>query len=161
MNNRVNDLSIENARLIFKNFSGEAGRFNREGERSFAVRFEDPQLAYSLAADGWNIKHRDGREDGDEGYHYMTVAVAFGQYPPKVILINGLSGRQTLMTEETIGSLDYCDIENVDVVIRPYTWEVNGNHGIKAYLKAMYVTLKKPDFGGKYEQEPVMPDPSI
>ena len=37
----MNKLVIDNARLIFKNFSGKGDNYNREGDRNFAVIIDD------------------------------------------------------------------------------------------------------------------------
>ena len=71
------------------------------------------------------------------------MAVAFGQYPPTVILISH-DGARTYLNEENIGILDSTDIERADLEIRPYNWEVNGKTGTKAYVKELVSTAKPP-----------------
>ena len=143
-----NNIVIENARLVFKNFSGEESKFNRKGNRNFCVIL-DPATAADLERDGWNIKYLRPREDGEEPTPYLQVSVMFGNFPPKVVMIAGRT--KTPLDEESIGTLDYAEIANVDLIIRPYNWEVNGKQGVKAYLKTMYVEIEQDVFAGKYD----------
>jgi hypothetical protein len=148
MNKRLDNIVVENARLIFKNFAGEESKFNRAGNRNFCVIL-DGDSAEDLRQMGWNVKALRPREDEDEPTYYLQVTVAFGNFPPKVVMISGKT--KTVLDEESIDTLDYAEIANVDLIIRPYHWEVNGKEGIKAYLKTMYVTIEQDVFAGKYE----------
>ena len=145
-------LNIENAHIIFRNFAGKETQFNRAGERNFCVIIDSPEQADILAKDGWNIKQLRPLEEGDRPANYIPVSVSYKVAPPKVIMINP-RGRQTVLDEDSIEILDYADIVGVDLSINPYEWEVNGKTGIKAYLKAMYVTIEEDAFEAKYAQD--------
>lgn len=149
----VKPLSLENVRIGFRNFEGREGQYNKKGERSFAVFLEDRALAEALAAEGWNVKfpkENENRTDPDEPTRdaYLQISVSFDYYPPNVFLIS--NGQPTKISEQEIAMLDWAEIENVDLVIRPYEWSVNRNSGIKAYLKAGYFSIVTDAFAAKY-----------
>jgi len=145
-------IRMENARIIWRNFSGKADKFNpKGGKRSFSVVIEDADLASQLIEDGWNVKQLKPRnEEEEENPRYsMQVKVSFDNKPPRVYLVT--RNNKVLMTEDTIDSLDYAEIQNVDLVITPYTYDVNGKSGVAAYLKTMYVTVIEDEFADKYD----------
>lgn len=146
----MNNLMVENAKIIFRNFAGKETQFNRAGNRNFCLVI-DPNTAQKLAADGWNVKVLRPREEGDEPTHYIQVTVRYDNFPPNIYMV--ANGRKTLLDEESVGTLDYADITNVDVIVSPSKWEVSGKSGIKAYAKTMYVTIEEDAFAAKYAEE--------
>lgn len=148
-----NRIVLENARILFRNFSGLEGKYNKEGDRNFGVLIPG-HLARELEKDGWNVKWLEPREEGDPENAFLRVSVAFNKGKkktgPRVILIS--SEGRTKLTDETIDLLDDVDIMTTDMIIRPYRWEVNGKTGTKAYLQSMFVTIEESPLDRKYSK---------
>lgn len=153
---KISNVTLENANIFYRNFAGAATPVNpRGGNRMFCVYIDDLDVVDAMIADGWNVKEREARDPGEPPRHYVQVSISFdGPYPPKVIMVT--RRKQTPLDAESIEALDYAEITNVDLVIRPYQWEVNGKTGVKAYLKTMYVTVEEDEFAAKYEDTPFM-----
>ena len=148
-NNRVNDnVVFENVRIIFRNFKGEEKPYNRAGHREFCVVIDEEGFAKKLSSDGWNVKVLPPRDDDEESVFYIPVTVSYGPYPPKIFLLT--RNNKVKLDEDTVGELDDADIENVDLIMRPYNWDINGKTGVKAYLKSMYVKIREDILSEKY-----------
>lgn len=151
----TNNINIEGAQLIFKNFSGEGSQYNQPGNRNFGVVLSD-NLADQLLEDGWNVKYLRPREDDPEQKEtpWLPVKVKFNKFPPIAQLIT--SGGKIKLNEDTIGQLDWTHIEDCDLIIRPYNYPaMNGREaGVSAYLKAIYVIPEENEFDMKYSEVP-------
>ena len=145
----ANTLIMKNAKIRFRNFSGRPDEFTREGDRSFALVIDDEGLANKLKEDGWNVRMRMPKNDGEDPWYYLKVKVKFGDFPPKIIEVT--SRNRVPLNEETVGILDSAELKSVDVEISPYHWEIGGRSGITAYLKTMYATIEEDPFAAKYE----------
>lgn len=143
----VMTVKIENAQLIFRNFSGKEGQYNRAGDRNFAVIL-DRDVADQMIADGWNVRLLAAREEGEEDTPYIQVTARFDIRPPRITMIT--STARTVLDESTVEVLDYADIALADLIIRSHSWEVNGKTGIKAYLQTMFITIEEDELERKY-----------
>ena len=144
----VNNINIEGATIIWKNFSGERDKFN-PGKRGFSVVIDDAVMADDLKQEGWNIKERPLQEGADPSEQEWTLPVKLNMNRyTQVWLIVG--NHKTLLDENTVAQLDVVDIIDCDISIRPYEWEMSGRTGITAYVDSMYVTIRENKFAEKY-----------
>ena len=140
-------LQIDDARIIYRNFSGVGSKFNREGDRNFAVYIPDEDMANELKERGWNVKIKPPREDGDDPFMFLPVKIKFNDRGPSVYLVTG--NKKTPLNENTVSCLDDIDILSVDLDIRPYDWDVNGKTGRTAYLQSIWVTQEVDRFASR------------
>lgn len=148
-------LQIDDARIVYRNFSGVAGKFNPNGERSFAVVigdgvFNNTELTSNEICDrledyGWHVKRKPALEDGEEPFNVLPVKVKFMEGRNPAIYINdGENVRQ--INEELVGMIDDLNISSVDMDIRPYHWEMGTNSGTTAYLQSICVNFTPDRF---------------
>lgn len=136
-------LQIDDARIIFRNFAGDPSQYNREGERNFCVVIPDQEIADALIKEGWNVKIKPPREEGDTPLMYMKVKIKFNDRGPHCHLVTGRN--RVKLDEDTISCLDKIYISSVDMDLRPYDWEVRGETGRTAYLQSIRVVQEIRD----------------
>lgn len=150
-------VEIEDARIIWPNFSGEASKYNKEGDRNFCIAIPNQDIADSLTNDvnefgvGWNVKIRPPRDEDEDPFMFLKVKLSFKGQGPDVFLIT--NGKMTRLDEESISCLDHIEISYVDLSIRPYDDEINGRPFRSAYLRAIYVTQNVDRFAARYAEE--------
>ena len=149
INFRGNILEIEDARIIYRNFAGVGSKFNREGDRNFAVIIPNQDICDELIDAGWTVKIKPPRDADEDPFMYIPVKVKYNEgRGPAAYVVSGNS--VTRLSEETIGMIDEIDISSVDMDLRPYDWEINGKTGRSAYLHAINVTQNIDRFGARY-----------
>ena len=141
-------LQINGAIITHRNFAGEANDYNREGDRNFSMVIPNEETYERLKADGWPVKYREPKEEGDTPFMFLPVKIKFNDFGPTVILVSGENRFQ--LDENTVQRLDRIDILNVDLDIRPYDWTWNKKSGRTAYLQGMEVTQKLDRFAARF-----------
>lgn len=144
-------LQINDARIVFRNFRGEGGPYNREGDRNFALVIPNKDIADELIKDGWNVKIKEAREEGDQPFIFLTVKVKFNDIGPHIYLKTGNAVNK--LDEETVSCIDDIDIRSVNLDISPYDWEINGKTGRTAYLQSMEIIQEIDRFAARYAEE--------
>lgn len=148
-------LQIDDARIIYRNFSGVGGKYNREGDRNFALLIDSEEVKDALLEDvnsygaSWNVKIKPPRDEDDEPFMYMPVKIRFNDRGPNIYLQTG--SRRVRLDEESVSILDDIEIISVDMDICPYDDEINGKPFRAAYLSSMLVTQRIDRFAAQVE----------
>lgn len=143
-------VTLEDVKIIFRNFTGRKGMYNAEGDRSFAVKLT-PEWAEELKARGWNVKYLNPRSEEEQPEPYISVKVNYdGPRPPKIYMISPSTKRRTQLGVGEVEVLDYVDILQIDVILSPFPYDFNGRSGISVYLDSLYVTIIENALEVKY-----------
>lgn len=141
-------LQIDDARIIYRNFRGEGSKFNREGDRNFAVIIPNQEIADKLIEDGWNVKIKPPRDEEEDPFIFLPVKIKFNGNGPHIYIQSGRS--MVKLDEETVEQIDDLDISSVYLDIRPYEWSINGKEGKTAYLQSMKVIQRIDRFAAEF-----------
>lgn len=152
MANRRNDVTMEGVQIRFRNFAGKEGQFNAKGQRNFLVLLND-DVAESMAADGWNVKYLPARDEDEAPQPFLKVKVNMESEPqPNIVLVT--SRGKTKLGSDDLNILDWSQLTNVDLVISPYHWDVQGKQGVTAYLRSGFFTIYEDALDLKYAEVP-------
>jgi hypothetical protein len=144
---------LENVRIMqgsYKNFAGRKSEYNRLGFRTFCIIIDDPDFANQLKDDGWNVKIRAPKDEGDLPLYYLQLKMSFNSDESNT---NELQFRDpvvkricnntiTELDADTTAQLDDDDIEYIDIRFRPSRWSVRGDSGYTGYVKELYVVVQ-------------------
>lgn len=144
-------LQFDNVRLAHRNFAGRRTDFNEAGKRNFSVVIDDPEIADVLARQGWNVKIKQPRVEGEKPFMYLSVKVDFNGRGPAVYLRTGDS--VVKLNEETVECLDKITIVNANLDVRPYDWSRPGASGRSAYLRAIEVYQEIDRFAPRVDND--------
>ena len=134
---------LQGVRLKYRNFRGlerkQGGRvLNADGKRNFNVVLNEDQYL-DLKEKGWAVR---AKEDADGNPEYLLkVNLQFGVRPPMIKMVPSDGGKGIMVTEETVDQLDFVEIDNAELVIRPYNWDESGQYGAAAYLRSMRLDI--------------------
>lgn len=139
-------IAVDGARIVFRNFKGEANTYNRAGDRNFALVIDNEEFAQKLTDEGWNVHIRPPREDDGEPFIYLPVSVSYriSRLAPKIFLKK--PKKDPIPIEENdVANFDDLEYSDIKMVINPRHWVDDRTHleRIKAYLIEMWWVQKE------------------
>jgi hypothetical protein len=164
----LSPMTMKGMTWIFRNFQGLEGKYNKPGVRNFGIKLDD-DIAEEMLADEWNVKYLKPRpEDLEENPNlkpqaWLPIEAAWDKGRPPNIFVITSQGR-VKYDEEDVPALDWVDVmvdqetnlPMLDLIVNPYRWkQPNGDTGVKAYLKSMYVTIVEDELEQKYAHIPL------
>jgi len=157
---RIDDVTVKGIKgnqIIFRNFEGQANKFNNAGDRNFCLIIDD-ELADELESKGFTIKRTKGGDDYDS-VPYIKIKVGFtlksgedNPHPPRIFKIDSAGYR--MLDKNTVKVLDGCRFKNVDLEFRgnSYIDRDTGEPKYSAYLSSFYATLEESDLEREYNE---------
>lgn len=140
MEYKINEqlIEINNAKILWKNFTGVSGFYDKEGGRNFCLVLPDDASVNFFEQNGYSVAIKSSGVEVREFIRYLKVKLKFNNGEPTIILE---SNNKTIRVDENLVSvLDFIKIKSIDMSIKPYHWELpNGEHGQIAYLNSMTV----------------------
>lgn len=143
-------ITLENVPIVYKNFLGEKGQYNEEGERSFNIIIEDPDMAEQLAADGLNIKPYLDEDGNITSYHFQVKVNYNSRRPPRIYRVTQEGRRQQFLDSKQVGMLDSVTVSSVDITFGTWVWRESPLPNVSAYCNVMYAKVEEDPLDAKY-----------
>lgn len=146
--NRIEEEFIEDARIVWANFTGRPTKSNPNGG---VIAFDvilDEETAARLKDIGWNVRWYENEQKPDASFWHLNIKIGFNYNPPQIHRICGDYCYE--LNEKTIGQLAKDQIQTMDITFTPYIYDVNGKTGVKAYLSEMAVVVRESPIAKKY-----------
>lgn len=143
----------DDARITFRNFAGAPGQYNAAGQRNFHIVLPE-DVAQILMGDGFNVKMRPPREEGDSPFYHLKVNIKMdSKIPPKINIVTSKGRRQ--LTEDMMPMLDWADFANIDIIFSRYKrdWS-DGRTTVTAYLQTFFGTIREDELELRYADVP-------
>lgn len=147
----INDLELEDVQVKwpFSHFDGRKDTFNEEGDHNFTVVLPEDQARELMEIpNGWNIKERAGREEGDPPEFTLKIKISYKYEEPAIYFLKG--NRRFRATEEDLVDIKRSTCERIDVICSPSRWVQPDRTGVTAYVKEMYVKIRESRFAEMY-----------
>ena len=140
---KVAIFGLENRDIIYRNFTGRVDRqYNPMGRRLFTIVL-DPMSAQVFQRKGYNVKVAPPKDDGEEPTYTLKVGVRFDLNFAKPRIGQFKRGRKVPVDEGNIANFDNATFEEVNLVVRPYTYidRSTGKDKISAQVDEMSAYL--------------------
>lgn len=143
--------------IIFKNFTGRESDFNALGSRNFNLIIRDEELAQQLSEEGFNVKIRPPREEGDDAIYHLKISVRYRKrdgslvkFPPRITIDNGRNSVE--LGEDGCSDLDNLMINECDIEFR--AWENPRDPGkLCCDLVEMWASVTRTGLAAKHARD--------
>lgn len=143
----IEDNDIISMPMSYRNFTGKPDKFHPNGTMGNFWIFLTESKAKELEMRGFNVRWRENRDGKNEAR--LQIFVRFEHVPPQIYTVT-TGAAPVMIGEDDIEEMDTNEFTNVDLIINPYSYEVNGRTGVKAYLKKGYFKLMDDPYLAKY-----------
>lgn len=145
------EVLLEDATMIFRNFAGRPTLYNSEGDRNFSVILT-PEQAEDLTKRKWRVKQLKARDEEEQGDFHLKVTLNYKKgRPPRVVMVTS-KGRTELGADE-VGLIDVADVEKADMLLNGW-WSDMAGGGFSAYLKTIFVHIREDELEMRYAYLP-------